>query len=108
MLLGERDGRAWFAVVAGPEAAAAAKDEWFPLRGLLPGLVGAEQTGARPSRGSDAPLVFHALGLAEWLFATRYCPRCGEPPRARGSAGARAGAARNCRHRRSSRARTRR
>ncbi len=23
-----------------------------------------------------APLVFHALGLAEWLFVTRFCPRC--------------------------------
>ena len=26
---------------------------------------------------AGAPLVFHALGLAEWLFVTRFCPRCG-------------------------------
>ena len=68
VLLGEREDRAWFAVVTGPEVAKAAKDEWFPLRGLLPHLADQELTGA--------PLVFHALGLAEWLFVTRYCPRC--------------------------------
>ena len=78
VLLGEHDGRAWFAVVTGPEAAQAAKDEWFPLRGLLPHLADQELAGA--------PLVFHALGLAEWLWVTRFCPRCGEPlsPRAAG------------------------
>ena len=69
VLLGEHDDRAWFAVITGPEAAGAAKDEWFPLRGLLPHLADQELSGA--------PLVFHALGLAEWLFVTRYCPRCG-------------------------------
>ena len=38
-------------------------------RSLLPHLA---------TDGIDrAPLVFHALGLAEWLFATRHCPRCG-------------------------------
>jgi len=78
VLLGESDGRAFFAVVTGPEAAQAAKDEWFPLRGLLPHLADQELAGA--------PLVFHALGLAEWLWVTRFCPRCGEPlaPRAAG------------------------
>jgi NAD+ diphosphatase len=68
ILLGEQDDRAWFAVVAGPELAQAAKDEWFPLRGLLPHLADQDLSGA--------PLVFHALGLAEWLFVTRFCPRC--------------------------------
>jgi NAD+ diphosphatase len=78
VLLGEHDDRAWFAVIAGTEAAREAKDEWFPLRGLLPHLADQELAGA--------PLVFHALGLAEWLFVTRFCPRCGEPlePRAAG------------------------
>src|SRR3954451_3432193 len=78
VLLGENDGRAWFAVVTGPEAAQAAKDEWFPLRGLLSHLSDPEPAGA--------PLVFHALGLAGWLWVTRFCPRCGEPlePRAAG------------------------
>jgi NAD+ diphosphatase len=78
VLLGEQDGRSWFAVVTGPEASQAAKDEWLPLRGVLPHLT--DDTLA------SAPLVFHALGLAEWLWVTRYCPRCGEPltPRAAG------------------------
>jgi NAD+ diphosphatase len=71
VLLGEQDGRTWFAVIVGPEAAQAAKDEWSPLRGLLPRLADQQVLGA--------PLFFHALGIAEWLFITRYCPRCGEP-----------------------------
>jgi len=78
ILLGEHDGHSWFAVITGPEASEAEQGEWFPLRGLLPHL--ADDTLA------SAPLVFHALGLAEWLWVTRYCPRCGEPlkPRASG------------------------
>jgi NAD+ diphosphatase len=68
VLLGERDDRAWFAVITGPELASAAQGEWLPLRGLLPHLADDALVGA--------PLVFHALGLAEWLFVTRYCPRC--------------------------------
>ena len=76
VLLGERDDRAWFAVITGPEIAQDAKDEWFPLRGLLPRLAGTEAEGVA---GAGAPLVFHALGLAEWLWVTRFCPRCGEP-----------------------------
>jgi NAD+ diphosphatase len=72
VLLGERDGRVWFALVldaghAGEEGAQA--EGWVGIRDLLPHLAadGSEQ----------APLVFHAIGLAEWLFATRFCPRCG-------------------------------
>lgn len=77
VLLGERDGTHHWAVITGPEAAAAAQDEWLPLRGLLPALV------ASPS---DAPLLLHALGLAEWHWVTRFCPRCGGSlqPRAAG------------------------
>ena len=54
------------------------RTSWFPLRGLLPHLADQSLSGA--------PLVFHALGLAEWLFATRFCPRCGGAlePRAAG------------------------
>ncbi len=77
LLLGEHDGRAWFATVTGPELAKAATDEWFPLRGLLPHLADQELT--------YAPLVFHALGLAEWLYVTRFCPRCGGGLQARAS-----------------------
>jgi NAD+ diphosphatase len=74
VLLGERDGRAWFAVVA-PAEGASADAGWYPLRGILPHLAGASIEGEL----SGAPLVFHALGLAEWLFVTRFCPRCGGP-----------------------------
>lgn len=69
VLLGERDGRARFAVITSTDLAAEAKDEWLPLRGLLPHLADDALAGA--------PLVFHALGLAEWLFVHRFCPRCG-------------------------------
>ncbi len=69
LLLGERDETTYFAVVVGPDLAQAEKDGWFPLRGLLPHLADQSIAGA--------PLVLHALGLAEWLFVTRYCPRCG-------------------------------
>ena len=79
VLLGEHDGRAWFAVITGPEVAKAAKDEWFPLRGLLPHL--ADQDAGRARRWCST-----RSGLAEWLWVTRFCPRCGEPltPRAAG------------------------
>lgn len=78
VLLGEHDGHAWFAVIIDAEVSKAAQGEWSPLRGLLPFLADDALAGA--------PLVFHALGLAEWLWVTRYCPRCGEPlaPRAAG------------------------
>lgn len=67
VLLGEWEGQAWFAVVA--DAGMSKQGEgWLPLRGLLPSLA--------DDALAYAPLVFHALGLAEWLFVTRYCPRC--------------------------------
>jgi NAD+ diphosphatase len=84
ILLGERDGRVWFAVVvepaqggdtAGDTAGVTAGDtgdtggEWVGLRALLPHLAG---DGVK-----EAPLVFHAFGLMEWLNATRHCPSCG-------------------------------
>lgn len=65
LMLGVRDGVAHFAVVT-PEAAAT--DAWLPLRALLPHL--SEQ---------EAPLVLHAVGLAEWMRAHRFCARCGLP-----------------------------
>jgi len=71
LLLGERDGIAHFAVVADRSLAT---DEWVSLRSIL--LVLADES-------DDAPLVLHAVGLAEWLAATRFCPRCGEPLRPR-------------------------
>ncbi len=69
VLLGERPEGTYWAVLADPALAAAEKGAWLPLRGLLPALAGGELP--------DTPLVFHALGIAEWHWATRHCPRCG-------------------------------
>jgi NAD+ diphosphatase len=66
VLLGEREGRVWFALVLD---ASYAEDGWVGIRDLLPHLAGAGV--------EQAPLVFHAIGLAEWLSTTRFCPRCG-------------------------------
>jgi NAD+ diphosphatase len=74
LLLGDRGGTTYWAVITGPELSKARPDEWLTLRGALPVL------------GDQAPLAMHALGLAEWHWATRFCPRCGGrlAPRAAG------------------------
>lgn len=69
ILLGDREDTTWWAVIADARLAKAEPDQWFPLRGLLPFLSG--------DAARAAPLVFHALGLAEWHWVTRHCPRCG-------------------------------
>ncbi|WP_182523943.1 NAD(+) diphosphatase [Nocardioides dongkuii] len=77
VLLGERDARAWFAVVTGPGLAKEGGD-WFGIRDLLTPLADGTLDGG--------PMLLHAVGLAEWLFVTRFCPRCGGAlePRAAG------------------------
>ena len=68
VLLGRgSDGATYVASIVAPEQAADDGPEWLSLRGLLPAL---------PERAEHAPLLFHAVGLAEWHFATRFCPRC--------------------------------
>jgi NAD+ diphosphatase len=69
VLLGVRDDVVHVAVVVAPEDAPGEPDEWVPLRNVL-GLLA---EGA----ADQAPLLMHAIGLAEWHHATRYCPRCG-------------------------------
>lgn len=69
VLLGERDGIHHWAVVVSGEVAKEEPGAWLPLRGLLPLLSDAED--------GEAPLLFHALGIAEWHWAHRHCPRCG-------------------------------
>lgn len=69
LLLGERDGHVWFALVL--DRSYAEDEGWTGLRGLLPHLAG--------DGVEQAPLVFHAIGLAEWLSATRFCRRCASP-----------------------------
>ena len=78
VLLGDRDGTTWWAVIIGGEVVRAEPERWLPLRGLLPFLSG--------DAVAQAPLVFHAIGLAEWHWAHRFCPRCGGrlSPRAAG------------------------
>ena len=68
VLLGEREGHAWFAQVVD---ASYADEGWVGIRDLLPHLAGAGV--------AEAPLVFHAIGMAEWLTATRFCHRCAAP-----------------------------
>jgi NAD+ diphosphatase len=63
VLLGERDGEVRFAVVADPSTAG---EDHLPLRGLL-GTFDED----------DAPYLVHAIGIAEWLWATKHCIRCG-------------------------------
>ena len=65
LMLGVRDGIAHFAVVT---TEAAATEAWQPLRTLLPILS-----------EEEAPLILHAVGLAEWMRANRFCARCGLP-----------------------------
>ena len=78
LLLGERDGTTYWAVIVDTDVARSEPGRWLPLRGLLPYLSGDGM--------NTAPLVMHALGLAEWHFAHRFCPRCGDRlnPRAAG------------------------
>lgn len=69
VLLGNLDGVVHLAVIVTPRQAPGDPGEWVPLRSMLPVLAGAAP--------DQAPLLFHAVGLAEWHHATRYCPRCG-------------------------------
>lgn len=71
VLLGARDDVVHLAVIVAPEHAPGERDEWVPLRDLLPVI-----SGEAPDQ---APLLMHAIGLAEWHHATRFCPRCGGP-----------------------------
>jgi NAD+ diphosphatase len=59
------DGPLSFAVLADK---AASGEDWTPLRPVLQLLDPA-----------DAAFAVHAVGLAEWHFAVRHCPRCGAP-----------------------------
>jgi NAD+ diphosphatase len=69
ILLGERDGTTYFAVLLDPADAPGPKEEWVGLRGF---------TGHFEFDSSaDAPLAFHAIGLAEWHWRTRFCAHCG-------------------------------
>lgn len=63
VLLGERDDAVYFAVITD---SADAGTDWVPLRGLVLAVT-----------EDEAALVVHAIGIAEWIWATRHCIRCG-------------------------------
>lgn len=65
VLLGDLGGVVHFAVIVGPEAG---DETWTGLRGIVAHVD-----------EKEAALVVHAVGIAEWLYVTRHCPRCGEP-----------------------------
>ena len=70
VLLGQEQGVTYAACLVDPDHAPGDRDDWVSLRVLLTGLA---------DHPDDAPLLFHAIGLAEWHFATRFCPRCSQP-----------------------------
>lgn len=76
LLLGEHEGVWHFALLL--DEVPAPPEFWVGLRTIIQAL-------AEGSPG-EAPLVFHAMGLAEWHQATRFCPRDGTrlQPRAAG------------------------
>ena len=70
ILLGEWDGVARFAVVCDADVElpdALATYERVYLRSMLAVLPD----------NPDSAFVLHAIGIAEWLAATKFCPRCG-------------------------------
>lgn len=72
LLLGHADEVTRFAVIAQPGDVPGERDEWLGLRALFPRLLAGDTTLA-----AEVPWLFHAIGLAEWHWATRFCPRCG-------------------------------
>lgn len=63
VLLGELSGIAHFAVITD---ASRADKGWTGLRGAVAGID-----------EEEAAFLVHAVGIAEWLWSTRHCPRCG-------------------------------
>jgi NAD+ diphosphatase len=71
LLLGERDGQTWWAVLIDQDDAPGERADWVGLRAVLIDLAASPE--------GEAPLLLHAIGLAEWHHATRFCPACGGP-----------------------------
>ena len=69
VLLGARGDVVHLAVIVSPESSSGPPQDWVPLRDVL-GLLADHAP-------DQAPLLMHAIGLAEWHHATRFCPRCG-------------------------------
>ncbi|WP_238473612.1 NAD(+) diphosphatase [Nocardioides cavernaquae] len=84
VLLGERDGVARFAL----HVQGAGRDATTSAAGSAPrppedasavtGWVGLRSLGLHLMQDiADARLLFHAVGIGEWLERTRFCARCG-------------------------------
>lgn len=69
LLVGEHDGATYFAVVVDPARAPHPAEQWQGTRDVLESALGSD----------EAPLLLHAMGMAEWHWATRFCVRCGGP-----------------------------
>jgi len=69
VLLGERAGVVHFALLVDGADLPEERDDWVGLRQVA---VDFEDDPV------DAPLAFHAIGIAEWHRRTRHCPACGE------------------------------
>ncbi len=69
VLLGDLADVVHLAVIVAPDDAPGDPEEWVPLRNVLTLLA--------DGTPDQAPLVMHAIGLAEWHHATHFCPRCG-------------------------------
>ncbi|QIK75649.1 NAD(+) diphosphatase [Nocardioides piscis] len=72
VLLGHTDGVTRFAVIAHPDSVPGRREEWVGVRALFPRLISSD-----PALATQVPWLFHAIGLAEWHWSTRFCPRCG-------------------------------
>ncbi|WP_243395265.1 NAD(+) diphosphatase [Nocardioides currus] len=72
LLLGHADDVTRFAVIAEPGDVAGEPEEWTGLRALFPQLLAGDV-----ALQAEVPWLFHAIGLAEWHWVTRFCPRCG-------------------------------
>lgn len=71
VLLGHADDVTRFAVLAQPDDVPGEREEWVGLRALFPRLLAGDEVLA-----TEVPWLFHAIGLAEWHWATKFCPRC--------------------------------
>ena len=71
VLLGHADGVTRFAVIADPDAVTGPREEWVGLRAVFPAVMAGDE-----SLIAQVPWLFHAVGLAEWHWSTRFCPRC--------------------------------
>ena len=71
VLLGEVDGVTHFALLLEEPPEGSTSLEWRGLRAIVQSFADGDP--------GEAPLVFHAMGIAEWHRATRHCARCGAP-----------------------------